>query len=66
MAVKYNIIDIEGNITHEGISIDEVNEILEGGDINAYWNDEGLLERFKEEGNIGAHIIETIEEEIEE
>ena len=30
MVIKYNIIDIEGNITHEGISIDEVNEILEG------------------------------------
>tara|TARA_R100001460_G_scaffold44411_1_gene81173 strand:+ start:960 stop:1142 length:183 start_codon:yes stop_codon:yes gene_type:complete len=57
MAVKYNIVDLEGNITHEGISIDEVNEIIEGADINAFWDDEGLAERLDE----GCFIIKTIE-----
>lgn len=49
MALQYNIINIDGAIIDENVSIEIINERLEG-DVNIFWNDEGLVDRLKEEG----------------
>lgn len=49
MALQYNIINIDGVIIDENVSIEIINERLEG-DVNIFWNDEGLVDRLKEEG----------------
>jgi len=69
MAVIYNICDIDGKSIIENASIEEIKEKNEGDEINLFWNDEGLVERLKEENedNGNVQIIHTVEiEENEE
>ena len=69
MAVIYNICDIDGKSIIENASIEENKERNEGDEINLFWNDEGLVERLKEENedNGNVQIIHTVEiEENEE
>ena len=69
MAVIYNICDIDGKSIIENASIEEIKERNEGDEINIFWNDEGLVERLKEENedNGNVQIIHTVEiEENEE
>jgi hypothetical protein len=69
MAVIYNICDIDGKSIIENASIEEIKERNEGDEINLFWNDEGLVERLKEENedNGNVQIIHTVEiEENEE
>lgn len=69
MAVIYNICDIDGKSIIENASIEEIKERNEGDEINIFWNDEGLVERLKEENedNSNVQIIHTVEiEENEE
>jgi len=67
MALQYNICDIDGNIIDENVSIDIINEKLEG-DVNIFWDDEGLAERLKEgDEDVSEHLlIKTIEIDEEE
>lgn len=68
MAVIYNICDIDGKSITENASIEDINAILEGDEINLFWNDEGLVERLKEseDDTSNVQIIHSVEEEIEE
>jgi hypothetical protein len=68
MAVIYNICDIDGKSITENASIEDINAILEGDEINLFWNDEGLADRLKEseDDTSNVQIIHSVEEEIEE
>jgi len=68
MAVIYNICDIDGKAITENASIEDINAILEGDEINLFWNDEGLADRLKEseDDTSNVQIIHSVEEEIEE
>jgi|MDTC01.3.fsa_nt_gb hypothetical protein len=68
MAVIYNICDIDGKSITENASIEDINAILEGDEINLFWNDEGLADRLKEseDDTSSVQIIHSVEEEIEE
>jgi hypothetical protein len=68
MAVKYNICDIDENIITENVSIEDINTILEGDEINLFWNDEGLVAQLKEdnEDTDRIQLIVSVETEDEE
>jgi len=68
MASIYNIKDIDGNIISENVSIEDINAIFEGDQINLFWDDEGLAERLKdsEDDTSNVQLISTIVEEDEE
>jgi len=68
MATIYNIKDIDGNSISENVSIEDINAIFEGDEINLFWDDEGLAARLKEgdEDTSNIQLISTIVEEEEE
>ena len=66
MAVIYNICDIDGASITENVSIEDINAILEGDEINLFWNDEGLAERLKESEDDTSNIQIIKTSEIEE
>ena len=66
MAVIYNICDIDGKSIIENASIEEIKEINEGDEINIFWNDEGLVERLKEENEDNSNVQIIHSTEIEE
>tara|TARA_R110001632_G_C11322480_1_gene415726 strand:+ start:792 stop:992 length:201 start_codon:yes stop_codon:yes gene_type:complete len=66
MAVIYNICDIDGASITENVSIEDINAILEGDEINLFWNDEGLAERLKESEDDTSNIQIIHTSEIEE
>jgi len=66
MAVIYNICDIDGASITENVSIEDINAILEGDEINLFWNDEELAERLKESEDDTSNIQIIHTSEIEE
>jgi hypothetical protein len=66
MAVIYNICDIDGKSITENASIEDINAILEGDEINLFWNDEGLADRLKESEDDTSNIQIIHTSEIEE
>ena len=60
------------NLYHEllkkNVSIEDINAIFEGDEINLFWDDEGLAERLKdsEDDTSNVQLISTIVEEDEE
>ena len=66
MAVIYNICDIDGKSITENASIEDINAILEGDEINLFWNDEDLAERLKESEDDTSNIQIIHTSEIEE